>query len=68
MREVEEDFAEYGEMAMVEGEVKIAVFAAGSMRVDEDVMQALGSVVFEWLGEGLGRLSAGGVGSPLLES
>ena len=34
MREVKEDFAEDGEMAVVEGEVEIAVFAAGGVRVD----------------------------------
>lgn len=68
VREVEEDFAEHGEMAMVEGEVEIAVFAAGGVRVDQHIMQALRSVVFEWFWEVWRGLSAGREGRPLVES
>lgn len=68
MCEVEEDFAEDGEMAMVEGEVEIAVFAAGGMRIDEHIMQALRRVVFERLWEIRGRLCAWSECCPLIEA
>lgn len=68
MREVEEDFAEDGEVAVVEREVEIAVFAAGGVRVDEHVMEALWLVVLERLWESVRRLGARSKGRPLLQS
>ena len=44
MGEVEEDLCENHLVAMIVGEEEIAVFAAGCMGGDEDIMQALGFI------------------------
>lgn len=45
MREIEEKISEDHHMAMIVGEVKTMMFATGSMGSDQDIMEALWSVL-----------------------
>ena len=47
MREVEEEFSEHHHMAMIVGEVKAVMLAAGGVRSYQDIVKTLWSVLSE---------------------
>ena len=49
MREVEEEFSEHHHMAMIVGEVKAVMLAAGGVRSYQDIVEALWRVLSESL-------------------